>query len=588
MKIVFVALLSTYLLAFAAGNEPERHKLKLDISDLLNRDVLWQLTPETLEKRLSSPGFSENPFLQWIGGEKSMGRLERQPFANVSVDLTVHDGALAVSEAVIRFRAGKSASLACTVITPTEVAETALRSYLLGLMGKEPSRVMRATCGWKEQLGATQELWESGEEQVLLECNHQLSRVIFCKDLTDAGQILPKRAERKEHKDQFFVRLDDLVFPARFGNFSIEEFARTFGATLEDKQSPYFSWTTGARDGARFARKLFSNTQHDIFLFGDAVKAEEVVAKFRDGQLVRVTASILNTGDTGKIEKAKFDACFKATGSALNKLMGTTAKPLGSAGRNPAKALGWVWTNARAIAVLDCNPAAMKGDVEFLRLRMGGLTEKNDLLGITAVGQTAGARDKAALRSAVQRDGGSGQVIISGVPMVDQGQKGYCVAASCQRLFNYMGIQCDQHELASMLDTTAQDGTNLATMYLALAKVDSKYGTRFRAVKARLLFPGIDRREYERRQKQPLLKVVKEYVDNGTPLLWALDLGRAPQDPKLPQQGGGHMRLIIGYNEKTAEVLYSDSWGAGHEKKSMLLTAAEACTDAIFVMEPRR
>ena len=29
------------------------------------------------------------------------------------------------------------------------------------------------------------------------------------------------------------------------------------------------------------------------------------------------------------------------------------------------------------------------------------------------------------------------------------------------------------------------------------------------------------------------------------------------------------MRLIIGYNEDRGEVLYSDSWGEGHELKRM-------------------
>ncbi|NJK44508.1 MAG: ABC transporter permease [Pleurocapsa sp. SU_196_0] len=45
---------------------------------------------------------------------------------------------------------------------------------------------------------------------------------------------------------------------------------------------------------------------------------------------------------------------------------------------------------------------------------------------------------------------------------------------------------------------------------------------------------------------------------------WGLMLNNA-------QEGGGHMRLIIGYNTKTGQLLFSDSWGAGHELKRIKL-----------------
>ena len=188
----------------------------------------------------------------------------------------------------------------------------------------------------------------------------------------------------------------------------------------------------------------------------------------------------------------------------------------------------------------------------------------------------------------VKRDTATGEVMLTGIPMVDQGQKGYCVAATCQRVFNYMGLSCDQHELASLLATSAEEGTNLSTMYLALSKVDSRYGTKFKAVKANRPFTRMTYKELDRYQKPEFMKVVKQYIDEGQPLIWAVDLGRGPSEPGLPQQSGGHMRLIIGYNETNHEVIYSDSWGAGHEKKTMMSGSANECTDAIFVMEPQR
>ena len=54
----------------------------------------------------------------------------------------------------------------------------------------------------------------------------------------------------------------------------------------------------------------------------------------------------------------------------------------------------------------------------------------------------------------------------------------------------------------------------------------------------------------------------------------------------MPQSGGGHMRLIIGNNAKTHEILYTDSWGPGHELKRMPEDRAFAITHDAFFLKP--
>ena len=49
----------------------------------------------------------------------------------------------------------------------------------------------------------------------------------------------------------------------------------------------------------------------------------------------------------------------------------------------------------------------------------------------------------------------------------------------------------------------------------------------------------------------------------------------------------GHMRLIVGYNQKTHEILYSDSWGPNHALKRMPETQAWAMTKGLLVLKPR-
>ncbi len=80
---------------------------------------------------------------------------------------------------------------------------------------------------------------------------------------------------------------------------------------------------------------------------------------------------------------------------------------------------------------------------------------------------------------------------------------------------------------------------------------------------------------------------IQEKIDAGYPVLWSVMLGLVPETPALPQARGGHLRLIIGYNLQTKEVLYSDTWGTGHELKRMAFDDAHAITLSLFTMEPR-
>jgi len=80
---------------------------------------------------------------------------------------------------------------------------------------------------------------------------------------------------------------------------------------------------------------------------------------------------------------------------------------------------------------------------------------------------------------------------------------------------------------------------------------------------------------------------IEEYIDQGIPIAWTLNLGMF-KEKGIPQIGGGHMRLIIGYNAKTGQILYSDSWGAGHEKKHMDAGEAFCMTTCLLAMPPTR
>lgn len=218
-----------------------------------------------------------------------------------------------------------------------------------------------------------------------------------------------------------------------------------------------------------------------------------------------------------------------------------------------------------------------------------------------------------------------GDVYIGGVPMVDQGQKGYCAAAAAERVLKYYGVEVDEHVIAQAAGTTAGGGTRIDNMRDAIAAIGKKsrlstkvfYGDLDKDVGRRIeniedevkaynktakqmnkpqikegvykihngntvtynwhaarmvMDPEVSKemivRGRQRGQYQRFMNNVKDNVKKGIPLLWGVELGIYPE-PQIPQAMGGHMRLIIGFNEKKNEVIYSDSWGAGHEKKRM-------------------
>ena len=140
-------------------------------------------------------------------------------------------------------------------------------------------------------------------------------------------------------------------------------------------------------------------------------------------------------------------------------------------------------------------------------------------------------------------------------------------------------------------------------MYESLKKIDQHYNMRAKLLKIPRgygLGDAASRSEVERAWKADLGKLIQEHINQGLPLLWCVILapGETGVSPGLPPPGAitngprapqvGHMRLITGYNTRSGDVIYSDSWGAGHERKTMTRAEAEQMTTAVFSMSPSR
>ncbi len=358
----------------------------------------------------------------------------------------------------------------------------------------------------------------------------------------------------------------------------------------EDRFGP-FEWLTSTKERAHFMRRPFSNVQLDFSIFGGEVPVEEVTVDFtEDGKLNGMTLSIYNRGDAGSIDPAEFDRRFKICGQRIGQLLEVRPFPRKANLTQGLLTEGWTWISSVGMAVLEHNPEATEGQIEFLRMRI----MPRDATGAMAAAMQSRSGASVKLsdlpRNVIRKR--YGVVYIKGLPMVDQGPKGYCVVASAQRLFEYYGIPCDQHQLAQIAGTEAERGTDGQQMVEALSKIDHRFKTRFKQIG--VLY--VDGKLYEDQRdansgrpvdQKDFTKAIVDHVDDGIPLLWSLVLGRFPEEPDIAMQGEGlHMRMIIGYNEQEGKLLFSDSWGAGHELKRMKLSDAFQATFGLFVIQP--
>lgn len=379
--------------------------------------------------------------------------------------------------------------------------------------------------------------------------------------------------------------LDPMLHFESIWRTSQEDFERLFTVSSQTSENtPPFQWLDAGKTRARFSRKLMPLNETRLTMFHNTLPVEEAVVEFVNGRVARATLSLYNRGDSGEMDQAKFNELFVQTGKSLGQVMKVAPKNTSAAVSSANKIVSWMWSTPQAVGMLEHNDMQQGATrtPEFLRLKLAAPDQAGWSMGKLSVG----VQRMVLVKNITKTPDGS--VYVANVPMVDQGAKGYCVAASCQRLFEYMQIPCDQHEIAQLVNVDADEGVNVFGMQKSLAKIDGKYNVAFKPhINPEQYYASYNKRRISLRQFEV---IVKEHVDKGVPLLWVLELGRAPENPPLPNGGqvsGGHMRMIIGYNESKNEILFTDSWGAGHELKTMAKPSAYDVTIGLYSMSPR-
>ena len=420
------------------------------------------------------------------------------------------------------------------------------------------------------------------------------SRVLFLALAGFGVACLPLAAQEEageRRRPELAADLDALINVATIWTTSSDGLEMLYSPKLDDpkqqKKPPQFEWMNAEKSRARFSRHMFSNVETKLTMFGGSIKVEEAVLEFVNGKAAKTTISFYNRGDSGDIEVKDFDRIFKTIGQNLGQVLKVAPKRQINSTNAALPVAGWMWTSPQATALLEYNEYQVPGKVikpEFLRLKLAAPGQSDYTMGK----MVTGVQSMELIKRVTKKP--DGEVYITGVPMVDQGQKGYCVAASCQRLFEYMRIPCDQHEMAQLVSVDADSGANVFGMQKSLAKIDQHFKVAFKPLVNPELYYNNGKRRVSEKE---FMNLVKEYVNKGVPLLWALELGKAQEDPPLPGSGqtrGGHMRMIIGYKlEKNlvTQILFTDSWGSGHELKRMGAYDAYDVTIGLYSMAPR-
>jgi len=400
-----------------------------------------------------------------------------------------------------------------------------------------------------------------------------------------------------------------LLVPALVCNLHAESFEQmlangTFWKSKKTELAPLFIDQQGRWNDT--ARSVFRIPKTTIKLAN--LELGEMLVSFDDksaeGPPLRVDISLWNKGDDLPVSREKFEQIIQKATLELGKLTAVNSQDFTpKRGDTAVKINATAWKHANYQVLLESSHSGASSksfEAEFIRLKI--VPPGKDFHETQKVSRND-------IRANVKPDGSG--TVITNIPMVDQGQKGYCVVASVARVMAYYGLPVDQHEIAQIANSRAGGGTTMEEMKEGLKRVCGRLGLRMREIDM------LQNQDYERLIKQynrsakasgarqldektrdlgavwqqfdPQVlkqarcgnktevarwtKQLKEQIDKGVPVFWTVMLGLVPE-PGLPQAGGGHMRMLIGYDEKSGEVIFSDSWGAMHEKKRMKIEDA--------------
>lgn len=181
----------------------------------------------------------------------------------------------------------------------------------------------------------------------------------------------------------------------------------------------------------------------------------------------------------------------------------------------------------------------------------------------------------------------NGDTVIDNIPMVSQGDSGFCVPATFERYLRYIGIPADMYTLAMLGETRIEGGTRVNKLRDETTRYLGQQGLRMRRMSSELN-----------------IKRIAEHIDQGVPLIWTMsstkvfnqyadnytrDRRNGKPSSSLPEKENfvaPHTLIVTGYNEDQESIAISDSWGSKYEERWIPLDLAKQYDLAgLFVVE---
>ena len=397
-----------------------------------------------------------------------------------------------------------------------------------------------------------------------------------------------------------------------------EPFQTDQKALLRALKLEKLAWNTKDHTQIRYSRE-FSD---EMFLFGEC-QITEAVFQFSDKRhLTAIDVSIYNRGDCGLWPRRQFDSAVKSLTETLTRLTGDRQPQMSSKLLQRNRIQQLLWCTAGYDSALRWS--ASKNETEFISIQFARHGD------IQPLSQDIRAEvNTASLSSRVQKEVDGTRWL--NVPMVNQGRKGYCVDAVVERFMRYYNSSVDQHIIAQLADSDPLYGTNLNSAITALEKNSNKLRIRTKRLYDNENFRTLEglrnfAKEYNRfavknnavrlethqvfsshvnvseflrplemrtliqmrgRQRpgpKKYLVKIQESIDRGYPLFWSVLM---LDEKDVVSQTSFHARIINGYNMKTEEIIYTDTWGPGFERRTMPVERAWAITDTLLAITPR-
>ncbi len=389
-------------------------------------------------------------------------------------------------------------------------------------------------------------------------------------------------------------------------------------ALLKETNLKRLTWNNESHTQIRYAKAI----SQEKFTF-DGIQIIEAVFNFPDkNRLASIQISMFNRGDCGDWSKNKFEDVVKHVKRRIDEI---------TKDRNPdssSRSLGSETTKQILWRTSGYDMALRWGESnrgpEFITINL----EPRNAIQKLSQDIKASVKPNELVRNIRRESNGTRWI---DVPMVNQGDKGYCMVAVMERLFKYYNSSIDQHIIAQLMEADA-NGTDLNKAVTALKASEHKLKIRVKEIYANPSFQTrqnfenmlgkyntaakkagkstVDLKEARRvdfqfelsfgkvnkgtyvkmRQKERpgadrFFITVKDSIDHGIPLMWMVVI--FPGDLRQQPKPSFHARLINGYNPNTKEIIYTDTWGPGHERKTMKLSEAWAISNMILNVRPQ-